>query len=108
MYTIYKIQLYQSQQLFVLEMQFLYPNQKPKPNQKKNNNFYPKWKARKTLTGKQICCCCVLQIKKNKNVVSGKFLYANTTSGYRTTQPRHSTPTVHRPHTEHLAHPFQR
>lgn len=75
---------------------------------KKNNNFYPKWKARKTLTGKQICCCCVLQIKKNKNVVSGKFLYANTTSGYRTTPPRHSTPTVHRPHTEHLAHPFQR
>lgn len=58
MYTIYKIQLYQSQQLFLLEMQFLYPNQK------KNNNFYPKWKARKTLTGKQICCCCVLQIKK--------------------------------------------
>lgn len=31
---------------------------------KKKNNFYPKWKARKTLTGKQICCCCVLQIKK--------------------------------------------
>lgn len=62
MYTIYKIQLYQSQQLFVLEMQFLYPK---KPNQKKNN-FYPKWKARKTLTGKQICCCCVLQIKKKQ------------------------------------------
>lgn len=33
MYTIYKIQLYQSQQLFVLELQFLYP--KNKPNQKK-------------------------------------------------------------------------
>lgn len=45
MYTIYKIQLYQSQQLFVLEMQFLYPNQKPKPNQKKIITF--------TLNGKQ-------------------------------------------------------
>lgn len=30
MYTIYKIQLYQSQQLFVLEMQFLYPKKTKK------------------------------------------------------------------------------
>lgn len=51
---------------------------------------------------------CFANKKENKNVVSGKFLYANTTSGYRTTPPRHSTTTVHRPHTEHLAHPFQR
>lgn len=39
----------------------------PKTNRtkrKKNNNYNPKWKARKALTSKQICCYCVLQKKK--------------------------------------------
>lgn len=49
-----------------LKCNFCTPKKKTEPKEKKTNNYYPKWKARKTLTSKQICCYCVLQKKKNK------------------------------------------
>lgn len=50
----------------------------------------------------------LLCFAKKKNVVSGKFLYAKTASGYRTIPPIYTPLSPSTAHTKHLAHPFQR